>query len=195
MLALQQGNLGTVGAAGLEGLEVEKPLCLKRLQVVGLYQLNSDGGLMVPTPAGGMRVRRGGQLHSDIPCSAAAACAQHPPGCRGTGQPEGKTPFLKPTLGDTRTIAVYHERVLIRASMSFCFVLNNPVFGIETCQEPTDLARQIEKNKAVNHKGIHVVVNPRARCEKRGCPAVQIPVNALTKGPAAPRCLTQCFLK
>lgn len=93
---------------------------------------------------------------------------QHPPGCCGTGQPKGKTPFLQPSLRHTRTFAVYHECVLIRASMSFCFVLNSPAFGIEPWQEPTDLAGQIEKNKAINRQGIHVVVNPQARCEKQG---------------------------
>lgn len=94
---------------------------------------------------------------------------------RGTGQPEEKTPIVKPSLGDVRTLAVYHEYVLIRATMSFCFVLNNPAFGIETCQEPNDLAEQIEKNRAINCKGIHFVVNTQACCEKQDCTQTALP--------------------
>ena len=52
--------------------------------------------------------------------------------------------------------------------MSFCFVLNNPVAGIETCQELNELVEQIGKSRAINCKRIHFVVNTCACCEGQG---------------------------
>lgn len=141
--------------------------------------MNSDEGLMVPTPC------RWGEGRGEQPMGCPAALG-HPsrrshllrsatarlPRHRAA---EEKTPLVEPSLGDVRVVAVYHEYVLIRATMSFCFVLNNPAFGIETCQEPNDLAEQIEKNRAINCKGIHFVVNTRACCEKQGCTQTALP--------------------
>ena len=59
--------------------------------------------------------------------------------------------------------------------MSFCFVLNNPAFGVESCQEPNDLAEQIEKSRAINCKGIHSVVNAGVCCEERDCTQTALP--------------------
>lgn len=143
-----------------------------------------------------MRVQRcsqwGGQLHLGISHSGAALAAA------ALGSPKEKIPIVKPSLGDVHIHAVYQKYVLIRVTMSFCFVLKNPAFGIETCQEPNDLAEQIEKSRAINCKGIHFMVNTRACCEKQDythCPSMQIPINVLTKFPAKPWCLTQYFLK
>lgn len=115
--------------------------------------------------AGGLGVGRcsvgGDQLHRGIPRAAAASWTQ--------------APLVKPRVRDVRVLAIYHERVLIRATMSFGFALNDPAFGIETCQEPNDLAEQIEKNRAINCKGIHFVVNTGACCEKQDCTQTALP--------------------
>lgn len=122
---------------------------------------------------GGMRVQRcsrwGGQLCLGIPCSGATLAAA------ALGSSKEKIPIVKPSLGDVHILAVYHKYVLIRVTMSFCFVLKNPAFGIETCQEPNDLAEQIEKSRAINCKGIHFMVNTRACCEKQDCTQTVLP--------------------
>lgn len=144
------------------------------------WHLNSDEGLMVSTPC---RWDEGTEAQPvGWPAALRHSSLQPPP---GTQQPprlprhraaqRKKAPVVKPSLGDVRIPAIYHEGVLIRATMSFCFVLNNAAFGIETCQEPNDLAEQIEKNRAINCKGIHFVVNARACCEKQDCTQTALP--------------------
>lgn len=77
--------------------------------------------------------------------------------------------------GATHILIGYHKFVLIRATESFCFVLNHPASRIETCQALSELAEQIGKSRAINCKGIHSVVNTCACCEKQGCTQTALP--------------------
>lgn len=83
-------------------------------------------------------------------------------------------------LGDECALAASHESVLIRAALPFCFVLNNPVFATEPCQELRDLTGHVGRSRAINCPGIHAVVNAGEEQAAHKHPATQIPIDALT---------------
>lgn len=107
----------------------------------------------------------------------------------------GKTSAAIPRLGGEYPLAASHESVSIGAALPFCFVLNNPALGIETCQELRALTEQVGRSRAINFPGIHAVVNAgeEQAAHKRPCHAN--PDRCADKHPAASCCLTQYFFK
>lgn len=107
----------------------------------------------------------------------------------------GKTSAAIPRLGDEYPLAASHESVLIRAALPFCSMLNNPEFGIETCQELRALTEQVGRKRAINFPGIHAVVNTGEEQAAHRRPCHANPDRCADKYPAASCCLTQYFFK